>query len=374
MTAAASTLPQERITGAPPQIRFRTGPTTNLNVDLESRTIKDVIMVELGEATGHDFWIEKQFLLDMKAYIDDEMEGRVQCNMGHNWDNLFRQLGRFERIRMKGGRVIGDLVVYQASDSSPDKPGMGQWFLDMAGEDNKSVMCSMAFIPAGYYQYNEKGEKVYIQYSWWSGPKKQFENKKVYVEFKSLKSVDIVDQGALTRQLFAPGGMASQFNAIITHPDFREVLEHNHEQFTTLNEFYKDKYQKGLRSFFTDLFKSKDDMKEEKTAEQKLQEQLDAKQKEIDTLQEQLDAGSNEAGDEPTAEELQTQLTEKEQTIKQLQAKVKALEEEPAEKPSAGKSEEGKLSGGDDAPWMNNPINQRAAKFQEKRGLVQVKT
>ena len=138
------------------KIQFKTS-----KVDIAGRTITDVIIAEVGEAQGWGYEIELAFLEAMVKDIKTNMGGRLQSNMNHNYDNQFKQLGRFDDIKLNKSqkRVTGKLTVYKAADKSPSNIGMGVWFLELADEDQEAVMCSINGQASGFYQYDDNGGK-----------------------------------------------------------------------------------------------------------------------------------------------------------------------------------------------------------------------
>src|SRR5688572_11400449 len=102
-----------------------------MNVDADSRTVSDVTMAQVQEARGHGFEIEQSFLTDMNQYVADQMDGRVQCNLGHRYNALGFQFGAFSNLRIEGKKFVGDLKVYEAADKSPVMQGAAAWFFSL---------------------------------------------------------------------------------------------------------------------------------------------------------------------------------------------------------------------------------------------------
>lgn len=229
--------------------KVRLAAKSTANIDLEKNAILDVIMCEVGDAKGHGFAVEQSFI-DAVAAAGKKMK-EVKCNLGHNWDNLGKQLGRFKNIRVHENHVKGDLYFYNAADNSPLAPGMAQWVKDLASEDASALNCSIVFYTAGYYQKDENGLEVKVwEYNaddMWISPNYDMP---IYVKFGELVSCDIVDEGALTTTLFsADNELLNRFNDCITHPEFKKMLDLNFKSFTPLNEFYANHYKKTVSLF-----------------------------------------------------------------------------------------------------------------------------
>ncbi len=180
--------------------QFKARPS---NVDMQLRVMKDVIIAEVGEAEGHGVCIEQEFIDSIKTLSTDK---GYLCNLGHNWDNMGLQFGRINNIRVVGTKAIGDLIPYKNADASKRFPEMATWVLNQADEDPESIMLSLRFQPGEYYQYNDSGERynlVFKRVDYSRMPTNLDEDKPVFVSLQSIKSVDIVDDGALTNSMYS---------------------------------------------------------------------------------------------------------------------------------------------------------------------------
>jgi len=359
-------------TATPLTIEFQTKAIngTRLNIDREARTITDVLLIRAGEADGHGFNVEASFIEDMFKYIRKSMGGRVQCNMGHRYDANFFQLGRFNGFKLSedGQECRASLTVYEAADKSPAMAGMADWFLDLAEEDAEAVMCSIKFEAGGYYQYDKKGTKVYLQSSWYSGPVKQFEDKPVFVEFKRLFSCDIVDQGALTDSLFSatggPTSAARTFAEIVNAPGFIEWMREHEDHFPQLQAYYQDKFKWSLGRFFSGIFTQSKDMSTETqvtqpeapeetpvalapVAAEPATEQMAAPHPDIEALSSQV-------------AQLQAETTRLLEELAARDARITELSAQPAAEPTTFATEPAGRVNATGKAYLANPINARA--------------
>lgn len=343
---------------------------SSLNIDKEARTVDNVILAQVGEAKGHGVEIEQSFIEDMATYSARKMSDRVQCNFGHRWNSLGFQLGYFSDLRVDGKKFRGKLHVYKAADKSPEMQGMAEYFMDIAAEDSKAVMCSIKFEPLHYYQYDDKGQKVIIQYSWYYGPVKAYESKPAYVAFKRLISCDIVDEGALTDSLFSDEASGPRaFAEIISAPGFVEWFKAHHQMFPQLAEFYAEQDKFSIRKFFTSIFSNAShDM-----------DPITNTPAPIVPLQEgQTRTGQGvppEAAPSPTElSALQSQLTALQEQLTQLQAtntaqaaEITALKAAPAATPTGVKDENpAGVNGTEEFSYENDPINKRVKAMARK--------
>jgi hypothetical protein len=346
-------------------IEFRsTLSRSTLNIDREARTVDNVILATIGEARGHGVEIEQSFLEDMDRYVTKKMAGRVQCNMGHQWNSLGFQFGYFSGAKIDGKKYQAKLTVYKAAEKSPEMRGMGEWFFDLAEEDPKAVMCSIKFEPDHYYQYDDKGQKVIIPYSWWSGPQKAYEKKAAFVAFKRLISCDIVDEGALTDSLFSDADQSAgrTLAGIVNAPGFTEWFKLNYSHFPQLAEFYQQQSQFSLRNFFTSIFAKEMDPKStapvapaatvvEAAATSPVAETTD-----LAAINESITA-------------LQKQITDLTALNAAQATEITALKAAPAATPAAVKTEDPARvdMSADENVWDKNPINMRARSFQKSK-------
>jgi hypothetical protein len=339
---------------------------SGMNINRELGTIDDVIIIEVGEAEGHGFHVEATFLEALVKYVKKDLSGRLQCNMGHRYDSLFFQLGRFDNIRLSedGKKVIGKFTAFKAAEKSPALPGMSSWFFDMAEEDPESVMCSIKFRAGGFYQYDPKGNKVYIQDSWY-GPSKQFKDKPAYVEFSKVFSCDIVDTGALTSSLFSEGsqGAARTFGEIVNAPGFMDWLRANEQHFPQLQQYFHEKNEFSLTKIFKNIFSNPHNQMDPKTpdaAAAATPETLEVSAT-TDAATTDLKAAIAEALAPITQEitELKAQLTSKD-------AEITALKATPAATPVAVKDDNpSRIDAAEETNlWDQNPINIKARSNQ----------
>lgn len=345
-------------------LEFRAGlDRAELSIDKEARTINNVILARVQEARGHGVEIEQSFLTDMHKYVTKSMGDRVQSNFGHRWNSLGFQLGYFTDLRIKDDQYVGKLTVYKAADKSPEMKGMAEWFFEIAEEDPKSVMCSIKFEPAHYYQYDDKGTKVIIEYSWWSGPVKAFANKPAYVAFKRLISCDIVDEGALTDSLFASNqpGAAKMFADIVNAPGFIEFMRENHQHFPQLQSFYRDLSTWSVGKFFQNIFSKNTNMNTDANAP----EQTPSTQDAAESTTPAAEVGAAEAQGAPTVD-YSTTIQSLQETISQLQTRISELEGQPAAEhtPVVAPEVSGVVDEFADKPWLNSPMNKRVRKTQ----------
>jgi len=309
---------------------------------MENRTLEGAVIMEVGEAQGWGFHIEESFLDDFVSFVNEEKDGKLRSNFGHNWDNMGLQLGTYAKFRKDGSdKVRADLTILKAADSSPVLPGIGSYILQMAQEAPDQIMNSIVFQPKYHYQYDEDGKEVVMQdFDWWTGTfSNQIQGEKVYAKFGEAYSSDMVDEGAVTNTLFH-------------RPKFKQMSDKTE----------KKTFLQKIQDQITALTSKIDALGANQDEEHEDQEEIAN-----ETLAEATEESTEETQEEatPSVEELQA-LTDQ---ITQLTNRLNDIEENtPATFHAGGKSAGGDQSDESEDPiWLSDPINQKAmSRFSKK--------
>lgn len=268
-------------------------------VDLENRTIKGVVLAQVGEAKGHGVHIEESFLTDFANYVQNDLDGTLRSNFNHNWDNLGYQLGRFSSVIKTGSKLIGTLKVFESADESPRAQNMGTWFLKMAQEDPGSIMCSIRFVPEYYYQYDKDGNEVIMEnYDWWTG---QFENQnpqeKVFVKFGEALSCDVVAEGALTESLYH---RKSNLMATEKESFFTQIMNKINELSAKVTRFTSEEETEEQETQETKETEEQEEETQETQDQGVTQEEMSKLTKSLKALEQKLEDFMNDAADQHT--------------------------------------------------------------------------
>lgn len=241
--------------------------SSELDIDAEAGIIRNVIMCSVGEAKGHGFWLEQEFIDDLVAYdkryftkigLKSRFDHPAMCD-----GTMGTQLGIFKDFKVVGEDAVADLYLLSSSNLSPTHPGMREWILSMATERPDFIMSSIVFKPGRYYQRDSGGAKLYVyeydkedQYIY---PNSQLGH--VFVEFGKDGEhfyTDIVEAGATTDTLYS-----AQFNPqsfavravewLNDNPEIREFAQNNPDALADFFsksgiEFYKPKPQKRMKN------------------------------------------------------------------------------------------------------------------------------
>lgn len=214
------------------------------DIDAEAGIIRNVVMVEEGEAKGHGVHLESEFITQIVEYDNANFGTRgVPGRFGHpgaSDNTMGMQMGFYKNIRKRKSsagkmQAIGDLHLLEASQESPTHPGMRSYLLKMAAEAPDFLMSSIVFIGTALYQRKTNGHKRYVKFDidghWDADP----ELGNVYVEFGDKGRhyfTDLVDQGAATNNLFSaqanPKLLVSKAEIFLAeHPELKQFIQAN---------------------------------------------------------------------------------------------------------------------------------------------------
>lgn len=384
------------------QIRWlRSAPTTldfeSARVDSENGILYDVVMVQEGEAKGHGFHMEAEFISDLVAF-DRKVFGErgVKARLGHPGmsDNTQgTQMGFFRNIRerKKKGKMqaIGDLHLLEASNISPSKPDMRDWVLSMAVEAPDFIMSSIVFRPGRYYQRAKDGKKKYVyEYTKVKGDDGSEYDKyvypesslgKVFIEFGQRGehyNTDLVEDGAATDHLFSNQANPHLFVAQLgewldDHPDIRTFIQQNPAQVQAFLEragIQQPKPKPALKMGLKEILFGKDKVEDDATITPEEINELRTNLAKADQALKNADEQIKALGEELKA--LKSGLAETEKQRDALNAKVEELNQKAADVHTKLQTET--TDTGEEKSWSKDPINQRAAKAYSPKKKVGV--
>lgn len=182
-------------------------------IDLENGIIRDVVMVQEGEAKGHGLHLDAQFISDLVSY-DQKVFGAegVRVRFDHpSRSSMGSQLARMKNVRKRKGpegqmQAIADMYLLESAKISPTHGDMHSWVLKMAQEDPGFIMSSIVFSSTGYFQKKANGQKKPIWDYDEEGNWMSYDSKlgAVYVTLGEHLFTDLVDDGAATSSMFKP--------------------------------------------------------------------------------------------------------------------------------------------------------------------------
>lgn len=335
------------------------------DIDAENGIIRNVVMVEEGEAKGHGVNLEDEFISALVAYDNATFGTRgVPGRFGHpgaSDNTMGAQMGFFKNVRKRkvGAKMqaVADLHLLEASDDSPTHPGMRTYIMKMAAEAPDFMMSSIVFRFSALYQRKKNGHKTYINSEWDADP----DLGEVFVEFGDKGRhyfTDLVDQGAATDNLFSakanPKLFISQAEIFLAeHPELKQFIQQNpisvqnflhsigaspapakpHISMSKITDFLFGKGDAPDGVDAAELTQLKADLAEVKSNITQLQTELSTANATITQLQSDLTAATAKNT------QLQTELTTAKARVTELEAIPGA---EPTKGPTAPAAELGK--------------------------------
>lgn len=164
--------------------------------------IRKFSVITIGEALGHDMWIDEEFLAQVNTAINAQKNG-VKSRFTHpdmSGDGLGKMAAKTMDSEVDGDRVIADNHFLKSAHNTPDGDLAG-YILSLADESPEDFGASIAF-------YRDRGEemKFMAMHSDKDGvfksPDKRNKNNYRHARLAELEAVDIVDEPAAN-----PGGL-----------------------------------------------------------------------------------------------------------------------------------------------------------------------
>ncbi len=165
-------------------------------IDKENAVIKNVLIIQEGEARGHDLFLNQQFLDDVVKLGNQKTNG-VKARFGHpNMCStaLGTFIGRYKNFHKIGTLVYADFYLDASAKISPNG-NLFDYILQLAETNPDTFGSSIAFKPGKTITLSEKD------------PTTNETMLKSYATIELLHAVDLVDDPAATNGLF------SQFHA-----------------------------------------------------------------------------------------------------------------------------------------------------------------
>ncbi len=134
------------------------GPTSKGFMDLKSSVIREggdsgaglirqFSVITRGEALGHEMWIDRDFLSETVAAINDTAERGIKSRFTHpdmSGDGLGRFLGRVKNAKVVGNQAFADLHISELAHTTPDGD-LGEFVMDMAEKEPDMFGTSIVF-------------------------------------------------------------------------------------------------------------------------------------------------------------------------------------------------------------------------------------
>lgn len=287
-----------------------TSYTTSGSVDRAKGAIYGVSVNTVGEAKGHDVWLEQSFVEDV-AILGNELKQGLKARFGHpNMCStaLGTFIGRFKNFRVEGEQCLADLYLSNEAKDTPHG-NLYDYVLGMAENESDMFGTSIVFTVGDQYQLNDNNEPVYDENLWDSG-------RKTFVTCDKLHACDVVDDPAAN-----PDGLFSTFNNMSLSGQVTEFLDLHPEVYEMLAgqpevvEQFMNRYNEYLTSKREDA-KMSDEGKEEvvkplETAEPvEVVEQLEATEEVVEETAESVEEAEEIVEEESTETEVEEVIEE----------------------------------------------------------------
>ena len=164
--------------------------------------IRGISVITLGEAKGHELWVDAEMLNQVATGINAMTEG-VKARFAHpsvSGDGIGKMTGRVMNARVEGDRVLADWHALESAHKTPDGDLAG-YVMDLAEEAPADFGTSIAFArdlgaEKAFTTNNAGTDGRFIS------PDEKNRNNYPHARVGSMKAVDIVDEPAAN-----PGGL-----------------------------------------------------------------------------------------------------------------------------------------------------------------------
>ena len=189
-------------------------------VDEEALTLKGVCICKMGEALGHEVWLDEEFINGVYEQGKDTNKGLI-CHFGHscpNGERIKDYMGFFENFEIKDSTdhegnpckaVFADITFSETAAAIGDNV---KWVLGLAKERPDALALSIVFAVGDYKIKTVDGDLTWEAYmdahgmnSYWNEFMAASTDGKVYVVLGKLYGADFVAEGAATDGLFQKG-------------------------------------------------------------------------------------------------------------------------------------------------------------------------
>lgn len=119
---------------------------------VSGNTVKGVSLLQKGPALGHGMWVDNVMLEQAKRSASGK--GKIKAKMNH-WSGLEDTVGYYENFRIRGGKLVADLSLFESSPQAAQ-------LLEMIESIPESFGVSIMFA-ADEPEYNETEDKYFAR-------------------------------------------------------------------------------------------------------------------------------------------------------------------------------------------------------------------
>ena len=205
-------------------------------IDREKRAINGFAVISRGEALGHDFFIDLEFLAQV---VEAGNKAPLKSRFGHPsmfGDALGKLLGSATNFRIKDDKVIADLKFNKSSESTPSG-NLSKHVMDVVEETPQFLGTSIAFgrdfdAEDEFLIKHRKKDKEF------ESPDPLNTKNFIHVRLKELRAVDVVDEPAAN-----PAGMFSTSGSK-DESDLKEMIKKYEVELSKLSDLLQEKKEK----------------------------------------------------------------------------------------------------------------------------------
>lgn len=119
---------------------------------VSGNSVKGVSLLQEGPALGHGVWVDSVMLQQAKKSALGK--GKIKAKMNH-WSGLEDTVGYYENFRIRAGKLVADLNLFESSQSTPQ-------LLEMIQTIPESFGVSIMFAP-DEPEYSEEDDRHYAR-------------------------------------------------------------------------------------------------------------------------------------------------------------------------------------------------------------------
>jgi hypothetical protein len=186
------------LTQAPKQFRAKAqgaGPVDRKGGKYGAGLIKGVSLAMVGEALGHDMWLDSEFVAGIVPAVNEYQMG-MKSRFTHpsmSGDGMGSQLGVFMNATLKDGKPVADLHLMDSAHKAPDGD-LAEYVMSLAEESPTTFGVSIVFEPN--YEASDKFSAEYSLDGDFISPDTSNANNFPHARLKRLRAADVVDEPA----------------------------------------------------------------------------------------------------------------------------------------------------------------------------------
>jgi hypothetical protein len=155
--------------------------------------IRDVSLITVGEALGHEMWCDAQFIETVALAVNQSPRG-IKARFTHpglSSDGVGTKLGKFDNARVVGDQVIADMHFQKAASKTPDGGDLADYVMTLAEETPEDFGLSIVFD----HDYEASDD---FSSTWEEGKSPDEDNEYNYMHARlwKLYAADVVDSPA----------------------------------------------------------------------------------------------------------------------------------------------------------------------------------